>query len=87
MITKPNTWTRCYEYRDWRKNYSKHHAYFFSFGALADSLKEYDVIDEADNAIGFVQGEYGTSKAARFVFYSLPYEPFAVAYLDRSWGY
>lgn len=83
-IEKLSEWTRAYIFKVGDTVVSTHRAFLLSSGILFNCLKTYEVYDESNQLIGFIEGVWNTDAAAYFLFYNENHELFAQANLDLS---
>ncbi|MCX6991367.1 MAG: hypothetical protein NTX49_09970 [Chlamydiae bacterium] len=85
-IEKLNEWTRAYIFKVGDTVLSTHRAFLLSSGTVFDCLKVYEIYDERNQLIGFIEGVWDTNAAACFFFYNENHELFAKANLDFSYS-
>lgn len=83
-VERLSEWIRAYVYKVEDIVLSTHRSFFLSQGTLFDSLKMYEIYDENNQLIGFIEGEWNSDAAACFRFCNEKYEVFAIASLDLS---
>jgi hypothetical protein len=82
-----NEWTtRAYAFKVGDLILSTHRASLLSYGSIFDCLKQYEIYDENNQVIGFIEGSWDSSAAAHFFFYKGDRELFAQAILDPSYS-
>ena len=59
-------------------------ARLLSVGALFNSMKEIDVVNERGRHVGFIQGRWWTTASGKYAFYDDSNYHIATAYVDRS---
>lgn len=83
-IEKLNEWTRSYMFKMGEEELSTHRAIFVSYGSLMDCMKEYEIRDERECLIGYIQGKYDTEALAEFLFFNAQHELCAYATVNHS---
>lgn len=73
-------WSLC----DEKGEYANGAARLLSPGILLNSMREIDVVDFYKNNVGYIQGNFLTSAAAKYVFYDQYQHPYATAYIDQK---
>lgn len=73
-------WSLC----DEKGEYANGTARLLSPGIFLNSMREIDVVDYYKNNVGYIQGNFFTSAAGKFVFYDKFQHPYAIAYLDQT---
>lgn len=83
-VEKLREWTRAYIFKVGDTVVSTHRAFLLSSGTLFDRLKTYNIYDESNQLIGFIEGVLDLNAAACFLFYKENREFIAKATLDLS---